>query len=202
MKNKEADKLIEKSRAYKAFLFLALTTFATTGVQWLPHYVAFFSPQVTRFYGSLANYQKSCDQAQTETMVCRESYLIPSGLWKSLPIDKPSIGFGILLPATQINCSNKDSSSIHFGDLNSDSDAQATFQTYETADLTTLNCKGDASVSVWASKVSFAKFGYIGGPLVVGEAATISLIKKSVEFFTTQFYFLIAIWTAPLKLDG
>ena len=181
-----------KKTLIKNVFFLLIAVVLSSGVEWAPRYVALLSQDTTFFSGKLQDYKVPCDGSVNGKMICVDKYVIPRRVWNFPSSNEPAIGLGIAFPATTIKCVNESAIASSFGTTGSQSQAVALFHTYETLDLVASKCDGDLEMWVWAPGLT-SRSGYVGAPLVISSATTVSLVKKAVEFFTTQTYLIFAL---------
>lgn len=174
-------------RATAAFTLTLVLCYA---VDWAPRYVAASWPSELNLEANITRFRQNCSQAPLQKMSCTDSFAIPAAF---LANKGDVVGLGIFISATEIYCRNVPNRVIRFGSRLNASQALDLLKTYQAVDLDVLNCgDDDLVVDVWGPR-EYRRSGYVGGPLVVGSRPAVWQVRKTVEFFTVQYHYLLAI---------
>ena len=146
---------------------------------WAGYYVSIFQPESFQAFLSLEKFEAPCDIKETEIARCTQKFIIPYQIIKNAEY----FGSGKIISASKYYCKNKDSTPYYYDDIKNPGKRFDLHNTYQTVNLSSLNCKDDLVIEAW-SKLSSIRVGYIGGNPVVGTYNQVEKQKKLSDFFS------------------
>lgn len=147
----------------KYILFFIISIVMCYAVDLAPRYVALLSSGNLQFIGSIQQFRQPCTRESAGDMKCADSYRIPAREVSGTASVRSAVGLGMFISSTEIYCSNADTRRLRFGDPKSGSRALELLKTYQTVDLSEIDCAGDLIVDVW-NPSSYRRSGYVGEP--------------------------------------
>lgn len=173
-------------------LFFLIAIAIAYGVDWAPKYVALLSQNKISTFGQIQKYRKPCNRSPQGEMFCTDSYTIPKSLLFADKVRASGIGLGIFIAATDVYCENQNSRHLLFGDAHSPARTYELLKKYQTVQLDSINCESNLRVDVFNGR-NMRRTGFIGSSMVIGDFNHVEQVKRVVEFFTAQIYFVLAI---------
>jgi len=173
----------------KFFSLLLLSILAAYSADWIPRYAELLPGSDIKVLGRLAEHEVTCTDPASGDLLCRNQYRIPPALLGS---GGGTLGLGMILSASEISCSGTPSLLGSYGDRRTASRALELQSTYQTAQLPVAGCPEGLTVRAW-SPAHFRRAGYIGGALVLGDRSAVELLKRTIEFFSSELYLILSV---------